>query len=607
MKKLVSLAVIVFLLITISVSVSAATPATISVDSKSVCLDEAFNVVIKLNNNPGIVSANLKITFSEDLELISATCGDVFSTLTYIPPKALSSGNTIKSFCQFAWTGFDIADSDIKDGVILNLRFKFSKSVDAGTSYSIKISSESGDVIDKNLNSLILEDTATITANNHTYTNACDTTCNICNDVRTITHDYVAATCEAPKTCKVCGETIGGTTSHKYDSGKVTKAATCKTTGVKTYTCSVCKGTKTETIAKLTTHTYSNNCDKSCNVCGATRTVGPHKYDNNCDKSCNICGATRTVGAHKYSNTCDTTCNYCGAKRSIIHTYTNSCDTKCNVCGATRTIKHTYSNNCDKTCNVCKSTRTVGAHKYTNSCDTSCNVCKAKRTIKHTYSNNCDTSCNVCKATRTITHSYKTTTTKATLTKNGSIVKKCTVCGKVASKSTIKYVKSFKLSTTTYTYDGKVKTPSITVKDSAGKTLKKNTDYTVTYASGRKNVGTYKVTIRMIGKYSGTKTLTFKITPAKTTVSKLTAGKKSITVAITKRSTQVTGYQIQYSTSKTFSKATTKTISSYKTTKYTLKSLSAKKTYYVRVRTYKTIGKTKYYSGWSTVKSIKSK
>ena len=318
-----------------------------------------------------------------------------------------------------------------------------------------------------------------------------------------------------------------------------------------------------------------------------------------------------------------------------------------------------------------------------------CSDCKkyisGHKTIKaksHTYSTSCDKSCNVCKATRTITHTYKTTTTKATLTKNGSIVKKCTVCGKVASSTTIRYAKTFKLSATSYTYDGKTKTPSVTVKNSAGNTLKKDTAYTVTYTSGRKNAGTYKVTIKMIGKYSGTKTLsfkinpaklssyklsatsytydgkvkkptvtvknasgtklstasytatyasgrknvgtykvtikgkgnytgtkvlTFKINPAKTTVSKLTAGKKSITVAITKKSTQVTGYQIQYSTSKTFSKATTKTISSYKTTKYTLKSLSAKKTYYVRVRTYKTVGKTKYYSGWSTYKYVKTK
>ena len=345
----------------------------------------------------------------------------------------------------------------------------------------------------------------------------------------------------------------------------------------------------------------------------------------------------------------------------------------------------------------------VYSHKYDDVCDTDCNICGAVRTIPHYFkwiidkAGNCVSEgikheeCIICKVKRnekttiptTGNHSYKTTTTKATTKNDGSIVKKCTVCGKVESNTTIKYVKTFKLSATSYTYDDKVKTPSITVKDSAGRTLKKGIEYTVTYASGRKNAGTYKVTVTMIGKYSGSKTLYFKINPAKlssyklsttsytydgkvktpsvtvknssgskltknthytvtyasgrknvgtykvtikgkgnytgtktltykinpsaTTVSKLTAGKKSITVAITKKSTQVTGYQIQYSTSKTFSKATTKTISSYKTKKYTLKSLSAKKTYYVRVRTYKKVGSTTYYSGWSTYKYVKTK
>ena len=220
--------------------------------------------------------------------------------------------------------------------------------------------------------------------------------------------------------------------------------------------------------------------------------------------------------------------------------------------------------------------------------------------------------CTVCKkAVKTSTiakvaHTYKTTTTKATTSKNGKIVKACTVCKKVASTTTIKYAKTFKLSTTTYTYNGKAKTPSVTVKDSAGNKLKKNVDYTLSVSKGRKNVGTYKVTIKMKGKYSGTKTLTFKINPAGTKVSKLTAGKKSLTVNITKKSTQVTGYQIQYSTSKKFTSAKTKTVS-YKTTKVSLKSLSAKKTYYVRVRTYKTVNGKKYYSGWSTIKSAKTK
>ena len=243
-----------------------------------------------------------------------------------------------------------------------------------------------------------------------------------------------------------------------------------------------------------------------------------------------------------------------------------------------------------------------------------CQYCDATDTrvventaLGHVYTNSCDTTCNVCKTTRTITHTYKITTTKATLTKSGSIVKKCTVCGEVANTTAINYAKTFALSVTSYTYDGKAKSPSVTVKDSAGTVLKKNTDYTVTYASGRKNVGTYKITVKMIGKYSGTKTLNFKINPIATTVSKLTAGNKSVAVAIAKKSTQVTGYQVQYSTSKEFVKSTTKTISSYKTTKYTLKNLKPKKIYYVRVRTYKTVGKTKYYSGWSTYKRVKTK
>ena len=163
------------------------------------------------------------------------------------------------------------------------------------------------------------------------------------------------------------------------------------------------------------------------------------------------------------------------------------------------------------------------------------------------------------------------------------------------------------LSSISYAYNGKVKTPAVTVKNPAGKVLVKNTDYTVKYATGRKNVGKYKVTVTFKGNYSGTKNLYFTINPAKTTVKSLTAGKKSLKVAITKKSTQVTGYQIQYATNKSFKSAKNKYATSYKTTSVTIKGLSAKKTYYVRVRTYKKIGKTTYYSGWSAYKYKKTK
>ena len=162
------------------------------------------------------------------------------------------------------------------------------------------------------------------------------------------------------------------------------------------------------------------------------------------------------------------------------------------------------------------------------------------------------------------------------------------------------------LSKTSYTYNGKAQKPTVTVKNANGTKLT-TSSYTVTYASGRKNVGKYKVTIKMKGNYTGTKTLYFKINPVKTSIKSLTAGSKKLTVNITKKSTQVTGYQIQYSTSKKFTSAKTKTVSSYKTTKATLSGLKAKKTYYVKVRTYKTVNGTKYYSGWSTVKYKKTK
>ena len=204
-------------------------------------------------------------------------------------------------------------------------------------------------------------------------------------------------------------------------------------------------------------------------------------------------------------------------------------------------------------------------------------------------------------------HSYETVINKATTNNNGSITVKCTQCGKVEKKETLYSIKSVELSQKGYVYDGKVKMPDIIAKNSKGDTLKKGVDYTVTYSSGRKNVGNYDVTVKFKGNYSGTKTLSFKIVPTATTVSKLSGEKKSFTVSVTKKTTQITGYQIQYATSKSFTSAKTKLISSYKTTKITFNNLSAKKTYYVRVRTYKTVNGKKYYSSWSNYKSIKTK
>ena len=210
-----------------------------------------------------------------------------------------------------------------------------------------------------------------------------------------------------------------------------------------------------------------------------------------------------------------------------------------------------------------------------------------------------------------IAHTTKQTVTKATPTANGKIVNYCSVCKKTLSTTVIPKASSIKLKATSLTYNGKVRTPKVIVKDRTGKTLVKNTDYTVSYAKGRKYVGKYAVKITFKGKYSGTKTLYFTIKPKATSISSLKAGSKKFTVKWKKQATQTTGYQVQYSASSKFSKAKTVTVGKNTTVSKKISKLSGKKKYYVRVRTYKTVkinGKSiRIYSGWPKAKTVTTK
>jgi len=362
-----------------------------------------------------------------------------------------------------------------------------------------------------------------LNSSEHTFTNCKDTECNVCDFTRDVTHIY-SNSCD--ESCNDCGDIREIT--HDYD-WVIDKEENCGVDGYKHEECSICHNKQKENTVILATgnHTYDNICDTDCNVCGNIREV-THDYEWVIDKEEN-CG----VDGYKHEE-----CSLCHNKQNentVIeadgnHSYDNDCDTNCNVCNEIREITHDYEwvidkkENCGvdgykhEECNICHSKQNENTvisatenHKYDNDCDKNCNVCNLDRTVSdHIYTNKCDTACNVCGIKRTITHTYKTTTAKATITKNGSIIKKCTVCGKVASNTTIKYPKTIKLSATSCTYNGKVRTPSFIVKDSAGKTISSKY-YTVKYSSGRIKVGTYNATITFGGNYSGTKTISFKI------------------------------------------------------------------------------------------------
>ena len=157
------------------------------------------------------------------------------------------------------------------------------------------------------------------------------------------------------------------------------------------------------------------------------------------------------------------------------------------------------------------------------------------------------------------------------------------------------------LSKKAFTYNGKAQTPAVTVK-AGTKKLENKKDYTIKYSpTGRTNVGSYKIIVTLKGNYKGT---TLK-TPA--------AASKAVTVKWNKQSAKmktsyITGYQIQLATDSKFTKGRkVATVKGYRSVSKTLTGLTGGKKYYVRLRTYKTVGGTSYYSPWSKSMTVTTK
>ena len=212
--------------------------------------------------------------------------------------------------------------------------------------------------------------------------------------------------------------------------------------------------------------------------------------------------------------------------------------------------------------------------------------------------------CAVCGFTKTEVlpatgHNYEEVIIKATQTKDGAKKVECSNCHKFKSAELIPAAKTIKLSKAAYVYDGKVKKPNVVVKDLEGNALDKSL-YTVKTPTGRKKVGKYTYTVTMDPELYdvAAKKLTLTVKPAKAVISKLTPGSKSIKVTIKSQKTSgVTGYQIAYKVKSASKWTTVKT----KNLTYTIKKLKKGKTYSVKVRAYKTAGKTTIYGAYSKV------
>lgn len=162
----------------------------------------------------------------------------------------------------------------------------------------------------------------------------------------------------------------------------------------------------------------------------------------------------------------------------------------------------------------------------------------------------------------------------------------------------------FTVKTKNVTYNGKAQKPSVTVY--VGKKKLSRKYYSVAYKNN-KNVGYGTVTVKGKGryaKYSGA--ATFKVNLKKVSLSSVKAQKKKMAV-YWKKTGGNQGYQVQYSTSKRFSSNIKTVRLSAGKKSVTIKNIPAKKRYYVRIRSYKKVGNKIWYTGWSKVKTVKTK
>ena len=359
---------------------------------------------------------------------------------------------------------------------------------------------------------------------------------------------------------------------HDYKAA-ITKAATCTQSGTKTFTCTICADQYTEAVPMLA-HTEVNDSAAAPSCTKSGLTAGTH---------CSTCGKVlnpqQVIKAteHNYQSsiTVSATCAQSG-----IRTYT------CTNCGDAYTewipmLAHTVVE--DKAIAPTCTQYGLSEGKY-------CSVCGKVFETQQKL--------------EPLGHAFTAVVVPATLKSNGSISYPCSRCDKESTAQVIYAPKTFALAKNSYVCTGKAIKPAVSVKDAKGKALVNGTDYRVAY-SANKAVGTAKAVVTFIGHYSGTKTLTFTILP-KTTNLALAAAKKAFSAKWTKLA-GITGYQVQYAANAKFTGAKTVTVKGASKNALAFKNLKGGAKYFVRIRTFQTVGGKNYFSAWSAVKAVTTK
>lgn len=493
MKKLFAAVLCLLLMSTLVLTVSAAGSAhmSLSASAGTVYPGDTLTITVKLSNDQPVSNGGIILKFDKNVfEITDGQCKVSGATVAKVDP-AIGGG------------AFALETDKVVSGTIFTINLKVKSSAAMG-SYTISgsgsLQSASGSI------SCSVSGTTVKIGCKHSFgsytkldAHTHQSTCTICGEKKTENHVWEVGKkteptcgsagsqsskcrdCGAEKTekldatgkhkyggwskkdnanhvrsCIVCGKQ--NTAAHSWNSGRVTKNATCQQTGTRVRTCTDCKAEKTETIAK-TAHSYGE-CTKvdetshshACTVCGKQAT-DPHKWDSGTvtkEATCletgeklltctgKGCGATKTeeipLAAHTFDPWKKTdeashthACTLCGEAESAPH----SCDDVmahdenghfqiCTDCaGSVGWEAHVPgpepTETTDQLCTVCSRVlrpNTLHAHEYSAEWTADevghwhgCKFCDEKQGFAaHAYENGCDSLCDVCQTQRTAPH-----------------------------------------------------------------------------------------------------------------------------------------------------------------------------------------------------------
>ncbi len=229
MKKTISFLIVITILATYMMPIFAASPVTITVSSEEAKPGESVTLYVSISE-ASIASYGISVVYDhEAFELTEITQGEM--------SKGMFIGNVKYASNKGFATMIGLNDYKV-NGVLFSVTFKVLTTI------------EDDYIVFAEVDNITSADTTALSANT------------VAGKIKV----------EGPE----C--------AHKWGNGVVTKEASCTETGVKTFTCSVCGDTKTETIKKIS-HSYGEWTVTKAATCTAS---GQRKH------TCKVCNTTTT-------------------------------------------------------------------------------------------------------------------------------------------------------------------------------------------------------------------------------------------------------------------------------------------------------------------------